>query len=298
MSQTLIKDRIPDRELITSGHLACPGCAAPMAMNLVLKALGPKTIVTLPACCWSIIAGPWPQSSLKVPLFHTAFETGGATASGIKAGLEARGDSETTVIAWAGDGGTFDIGLQALSGAAERNEDIIYCCYDNEAYMNTGIQRSSATPWGAWTTTTPATHPESQAKKEILAILAAHRIPYAATASIAYPVDLLNKVRKAKAIRGTRFLHILSPCPPGWKYEDEATVELGRMAVRTRVFPLLEVEDGTTWRFTADHPGEPVAPYLQRQGRFRHLTEEQTDCIQANVDARWKALEHRVANGT
>ena len=175
MSQTIIKDLMPKDDLLASGHLACPGCAAPIAMNLVLKALGPQTVVTLPACCWSIIAGPWPQSSLRVPLFHTAFETGGATASGIKAGLVARGDTETTVIAWAGDGGTFDIGLQALSGAAERNGDIIYFCYDNEAYMNTGIQRSSATPWGAWTTTTPTIDPEHQPKKDIIAIMAAHR---------------------------------------------------------------------------------------------------------------------------
>jgi len=269
-----------------------------MAMNLVLKALGPKTIVTLPACCWSIIAGPWPQSSLKVPLFHTAFETGGAVASGIKAGLEARGDSETTVIAWAGDGGTFDIGLQALSGAAERNEDIIYCCYDNEAYMNTGIQRSSATPWGAWTTTTPAGQPEAQPKKDIVAILAAHRIPYAATASVAYPVDLIEKVKKAKDIRGTRFLHILSPCPPGWKTGNDVTIELAREAVENRVFPLMEVENGQKWRFTVDHPGDPVEPYIRAQGRFRHLTDEQIETIQGEVDARWEVLEKRVRHGT
>ncbi len=146
MSQIMIKDAIPRRELLTSGHLACPGCCAPLAMRLVLKALGPRTIVALPACCWSIIAGPFPQSSLSVPLLHTAFETGGAVASGIKAALQVRGQTDITVMAWAGDGGTFDIGLQALSGAAERNEDIIFCCYDNEAYMNTGIQRSSGTP--------------------------------------------------------------------------------------------------------------------------------------------------------
>jgi pyruvate/2-oxoacid:ferredoxin oxidoreductase beta subunit len=216
MSQIMIKDRVPKEELLDSGHLACPGCGAALAMRMVLKGLGDKTIVTLPACCWSIIAGPYPQSSLKVPLFHTAFETGASAASGIKAALLARGDTETTVLAWAGDGGTFDIGLQALSGAAERNEDIIYVCYDNEAYMNTGIQRSSATPFGAWTTTTPGESWKLDPKKDMLAILAAHRVPYAATATVAYPDDLLAKVRKAKAIKGTRFLHVLAPCPPGW----------------------------------------------------------------------------------
>ena len=298
MSQVMIKDAIPKEELIHSGHLACPGCGAPIALRLVLKALGPRTIVTLPACCWSIIAGPYPQSSLKVPLFHTAFETGGAAASGIKAALDMQGDTETTVVAWAGDGGTFDIGLQALSGAAERNEDFIYCCYDNEAYMNTGVQRSSSTPWGAWTTTTPASHPESRPKKDILAILAAHGIPYAATASVSHPVDLIEKVKKAKSIRGTKFLQILAPCPPGWKSADADSLLLGRMAVRNRIFPLLEVENGRTWRLTADHPGEPVEPYLRKQGRFRHLTDADVARVQADVDHRWEVLQSRVKHGT
>jgi pyruvate/2-oxoacid:ferredoxin oxidoreductase beta subunit len=298
MSQVMIKEDIPREELLDSGHLACPGCAAPIAMRMVLKALGPRTIVTLPACCWSIIAGPYPQSSLKVPLYHTAFETGGAVASGIRAALDVRGDTDTTVMAWAGDGGTFDIGIQALSGAAERNEDILYCCYDNEAYMNTGIQRSSSTPWGAWTTTTPTRHPESRPKKDMLAILAAHRVPYAATATVAYPVDLIEKVRKAKAMRGTRFLQILSPCPPGWKSADEDTLELARMAVHNRIFPLLEVENGETWRFSMEHAGDPVEPYLRRQGRFRHLTDEQIATIQHEIEARWKVLQNRVEHGT
>jgi len=294
MTQIDLKSVVPSRELMEPGHLACPGCGASLAMRLVLKALGPKTVVTLPACCWSIIAGPWPQSSLKVPLFHTAFETGASAASGIKAALMARGDTETTVIAWAGDGGTFDIGFQALSGAAERNEDILYVCYDNEAYMNTGIQRSSATPWGAWTTTTPAGHPESHPKKDILAILAAHRVPYAATATVAYPDDLMAKVTKARATRGMRFLHLLAPCPPGWKSNDEETIALARMAVQTKVFPMMEVENGERWRFTMEHRGDPVKPYLQKQGRFKHLKEADYAMIQAQVDARWASLEKRV----
>jgi pyruvate/2-oxoacid:ferredoxin oxidoreductase beta subunit len=290
MSQVMIRDDVPRLELLEPGHLACPGCGAPLAMRLVLKELGPDTIVVLPACCWSIIAGPFPQSSLHVPLYHTAFETGAAVASGVRAALDVRGDRDTTVMVWAGDGGTFDIGLQALSGAAERNEDILYVCYDNEAYMNTGIQRSSATPWGAWTTTTPAAQPQSTKKKDILAIMAAHRIPYAATASTAYPLDLLAKVRRAKDTRGTRFLHILSPCPPGWKVPDERTIDLGRMAVQSRVFPLLEVENGVRWRFTVDHAADPVAPYIRAQGRFRHLDDDAVASIQRDVDARWDHL--------
>jgi len=294
MSQVLIKDRVPDRELMTSGHLACPGCGGALAMRLVLKELGENTVVVLPACCWSIIAGPYPQSSLGVPLYHTAFETGAAVASGVRAALDLRGDTETTVLVWAGDGGTFDIGLQALSGAAERNENILYCCYDNEAYMNTGIQRSSATPWGAWTSTTPVEQPQASPKKDMLAIMAAHRIPYAATASVAYPVDLLEKVKKAKEARGTRFLHILAPCPPGWKFPDEESIELGRLAVQTRVFPLLEVEGGTTWRLTDDQPALPVGEYLKRQGRFRHFTAADVERVQRAVDERWRLLRRDV----
>ncbi|MBA4070339.1 MAG: 2-ketoisovalerate ferredoxin oxidoreductase [Gemmatimonas sp.] len=264
-------------------------------MKLALKALGPNTIVVMPACCFTIIAGPWPQSSLQVPVFHTAFATGPAVASGIRAALDTQGKFDTTVLVWVGDGGTFDIGLQALSGAAERNENILYVCYDNEAYMNTGIQRSSATPWGAWTTTTPAQYPEATNKKDILAIMAAHNIPYAATATVAYPVDLIDKVTKAKAMRGTRFIHLLSPCPPGWKCGDDEGVELARMAVQSRVFPMLEVEDGRRWRFTMEHAGDPVEPYLRRQGRFRHLSAEQVSHIQAEIDAHWQQLVQRTA---
>ena len=294
MSQLRINQEIPGDELMTSGHLACPGCAAPLAMRLVLKALGPKTVVVMPASCFTIIAGPWPQSSLQVPVYHTAFATGPATASGVRAALDKRGETDTTVLVWVGDGGTFDIGLQSLSGAAERNENIMYCCYDNEAYMNTGIQRSSATPWGAWTTTTPAAHPEATIKKDILGILAAHRIPYAATATVAYPVDLLGKATRARDIRGTRFLHILSPCPPGWKCGDDEGLELARMAVQNRVFPIVEVENGQQWRLTMDHAGDPVEPYLRRQGRFRHLNAEQVTRIQADIHARWEQLLRRV----
>jgi pyruvate/2-oxoacid:ferredoxin oxidoreductase beta subunit len=294
MSQVMIGDRVPRTELLDGGHLACPGCGAPLAMRLVLKELGAKTIVVLPACCWSIIAGPYPQSSLHVPLYHTAFATGAAVASGIRAALDSRGDTDTTVLVWAGDGGTFDIGLQALSGAAERNEDFIYVCYDNEAYMNTGIQRSSATPWGAWTTTTPDAGPQASRKKDILAIMAAHGIPYAATASVSHPVDLLEKVRRAKSMRGTRFLHILSPCPPGWKFADERTIEMARLAVRNRVFPLLEVIDGADWSLTVDEPAEPVDEYLRAQGRFRHVSDAGLARIQHDVDARWVQLQELV----
>ena len=222
---------------------------------------------------------------------NTAFETGGAAASGVKAGLEMMGDTETTVMTWAGDGGTFDIGLQSLSGAVERNEDFIYACYDNEAYMNTGIQRSSATPWKAWTTTTPVRHPKDRPKKDIVAIMAAHRIPYAATATVAYPEDLVRKFKKAQSIRGSKFIHILSPCPPGWKSEPARSIKLSRLAVQSKVFPLYEVERGEEYRINV-WPKEhvPVREYLRLQGRFRHLTEEDIEAIQRNVGQGWKKL--------
>ena len=295
MSQVMIRDAMPKPELLQSGHLACPGCGGALAMRMVLKELGENTIVVLPACCWSIIAGPYPQSSLKVPLYHTAFETGAAVASGVRAALDVRGQKDTNVLVWAGDGGTFDIGLQALSGAAERNENIIYCCYDNEAYMNTGIQRSSATPFGAWTTTTPALEPQATAKKDILAIMAAHRIPYAATASVSYPVDLIEKVRKAKSFTGTRFLHILAPCPPGWKFEDERAIEMGRLAVGSRVFPLVEVENGSDWRFTVEPEAVELETYLSAQGRFKHLSVAQKQIIAESVARRYSELRSLTA---
>lgn len=286
MSQPLIT--IPKDEIMGSGHLACAGCGATLAMRYVLKALGRKSVFTIPACCWSVIDGPMPHSCIGVPLYHTAFETAAATAAGIKAALTMRGDTETNVVAWAGDGGTFDIGIQALSAAAERNEDIIYICYDNEAYMNTGIQRSSATPWGAWTTTTPEEFPKENHKKQIVEILAAHWVPYVATASVAFPEDLVRKVEKAKGIRGTRFIHILSPCPPGWRSTSEMSITLTHLAVLTRAFPLYEVEDGVRYRLNyLPEKNIPISAYTRNQGRFKHLTPEQVDFIQERVDMEW-----------
>lgn len=286
-----MKLTLPEEELMSPGHLACQGCGATMAMRYVLKALGPKTIVCIPACCWAVIDGPFPHSSLSVPIFHCAFETAASTAAGVKAGLEITGDTETAVLAWAGDGGTFDIGLQALSGAAERNDDIIYVCYDNEAYMNTGIQRSSATPYGAWTTTTPVKHFKNRPKKDIDAIMAAHRIPYLATASVAFPEDLFKKAKKAREIKGTRFLHIYAPCPSGWKSRPEDTVKLARLAVQTGIFPLYEIEDGerTTINIKVKER-KPINEYLRLQGRFRHLKDQDITDMQAEVDRKTERL--------
>ena len=251
-------------------------------MRYVLKALGQKTALCIPACCWSVIDGAFPHSSLGVPIFHCAFETAAASASGVKAGLEMVGDTETTVVAWAGDGGTFDIGIQALCGAAERNDDIIYVCYDNEAYMNTGIQRSSATPYGAWTTTTPVKHFKDRPKKDIDAIMAAHRIPYQATANTSYPEDLFKKMKKAKEIKGTRFFHIYAPCPTGWKSRPEDTIKFGRMVVQNCSFPLYEVENGEKYTINIKpREKKPINDYIRLQGRFRHLKDEEIQFMQA-----------------
>ena len=282
---------IPEQEFMHAGHLACPGCGASLGMRHALKALGDKTMVVVPACCWSIIAGPFPYSAVQAPLFHTAFETAASVASGLRASLDMQGQDDITVLAWAGDGGTFDIGLQALSGAAERNEDFIYVCYDNEAYMNTGIQRSSATPEGAWTTTTPDGYLKTRPKKNIVEILAAHQIPYIATATVAYPDDFIRKLKKAKSIRGTRFIHLFSPCPPGWKISSDESIEVARLAVDTKVFPLYEVEDGERYTINPEPKGLPVQDYFKRQGRFRYLTEKDYEHIQAQVDHRWNVLQ-------
>lgn len=285
-----MRDDVKNQEFVHSGHMGCPGCGATIAMRFVLKALGEKTMMVLPACCWSVIAGPYPQSALKIPVIHAAFETGGATATGVRAALDMQGDTETTVLTWAGDGGTFDIGFQALSGAVERNENFIYVCYDNEAYMNTGIQRSSSTPYGAWTTTTTGRDWKKLRKKNIVEALVAHRIPYAATASIAYPEDLLRKAQKAKMMKGSRFLHIYASCPTGWRIPSEMSVKIARMAVQTNIFPLYEVEDGLRYTINYRPKEYPVREYFRLQGRFRHLTDQDLDQIQQMVEEDWKLL--------
>jgi pyruvate/2-oxoacid:ferredoxin oxidoreductase beta subunit len=286
---TQIAYQIPPDEILEPGHLGCGACGATLSMRLALKALGRQTILIVPACCWSVIDGPAPYSASGVPVMHTPFASAAAAASGVRAALDMKGDTETIVCAWAGDGGTFDIGIQALSAAAERNEDIVFVCYDNEAYMNTGVQRSSATPFGAWTTTTPEKRPKQQQKKDILRILVAHGIPYAATATVAYPDDFLAKFARAREIRGTRFLHLLSPCPPGWKIPSERALEYARLAVASHVFPLVEIEDGRRWRVTVNPPAQPLERYLSGQGRFRQLAadSERVAQVAGAIEERW-----------
>jgi pyruvate/2-oxoacid:ferredoxin oxidoreductase beta subunit len=297
VSQATIKDRLPPGEWLASGHLACPGCGGGIAMRLVLKVLGPETIVASPAYPWTVRTGPEPRSALGVPHLRVTPGAAAAAASGIRAALDARGDRETTVLAWEAAGDTSSAGLQALSDAAERNEDILFVCHDAGAGLTAGIQCPPAEPLGSRAAAASST-PTPRPGKDLIGILAAHRIPYAASSTVAHPMDLLEKVQKARAIRGTRFLQILAPCPPVWKTSSDETIDLARQAVRTRVFPLFEVENGKRWRFTMDHPGDPVEPYFHRQGRFGSLTPEQLRHLQSEVDARWEMLKRRVEYGT
>jgi pyruvate/2-oxoacid:ferredoxin oxidoreductase beta subunit len=290
-----MRSPFPEEEYLTPGHLACSGCGAAIGMRYALKALGEETVVVIPASCWSIVPGVSPHTALRVSAIHVAFETAASSASGVKAGLEMRGDLQTTVMAWAGDGGTFDIGFQALSGAAERNDDFIYVCNDNEAYMNTGVQRSSATPYLAWTTTTPGQQPKEESKKNMMEIMAAHRIPYAATASIAYPEDFYGKMKKARAMKGFRFIHLLSTCPTGWRIPSQHSIKAARLAVLTRTFPLYEIENGERTTINFQPEPRPVREYLRSQGRFHHLTDEQIEVIQKRVDRDWERLLKRAA---
>ncbi len=275
-----LKD-LPEEELFLQGSAACQGCPGSMALRVAFKALGRNTLLVVIASCTSVLQSPFPLSALDLPVLNMAFASGGAVASGISAAvnrLVKRGvlEERPTVLVWAGDGGTYDIGVQALSGAAERETDFIYVCYNNEAYSNTGTQRSGATPYAAWTTNTVTGKKEW--RKDIAQIMVAHNIPYVATASLAYPLDFYQKVRKAKSIQGTKYIEMLAPCPPGWKFPSDSTVLVSRMAVQTGLWLLYEYENGKTTytagtkRIIEGHAElKPVEEYLKLQGRFRHL---------------------------
>jgi 2-oxoisovalerate ferredoxin oxidoreductase beta subunit len=287
------KPTIPVEEYMRSGHVGCLGCGATMTMRYVLKALGPKTVVSIPACCWAVMPGVFPLKCLDVPMLYTAFEVTGASISGLRAAYDQQGKKDINVVGFAGDGGTADIGIQALSGMVERGTNVFYVMYDNEAYMNTGIQRSSATPVGAWTTTTPVGSRQDwkrAPKKNMMEIMVAHKIPYAATASIAYPEDLIKKLRKAKDIKGPKFFHIYAPCPTGWRLAPEKTVEISRMATDACVFPLYEVEKGV-YKVNRK-PAKKVSfmEYMSMQGRFRHLPASVVEEIQKDIDREWEIL--------
>ncbi len=284
--------KINETEYILPGSRACQGCGLTLAYRYMLKALRENTVLTIPASCLCVLHGLYPITPVTVPCLNTTFASTAASASGIAAGLAAMNKSDITVVAMAGDGSTYDMGIQALSGAAERNTDFIYVCYDNEGYMNTGTQRSSATPMGALTSTTPILTKE-HAKKDFVRIMEAHELPYLATTSPSYPIDLYDKFVKAKRIKGTRYMHIYSPCPPGWVFNTKDTIRIGQLAVETGIVVLFEIEDGK-FRFTGRSKTlaergkrQPVVNYVSRQGRFRRMSIEQLNRLQAWVDSRW-----------
>jgi len=293
---------VPKKENFAPGHRACIGCGEALAVRLACKALGQNVIIVNATGCIEIISSQFPYTSWRVPWIHTLFENTAAVASGIEAGLKVmirkgkRPDQGTKVVAIAGDGGTSDIGLQALSGAMERGHDFTYICFDNEAYMNTGIQRSSSTPYGAFTTTSPIGKKsigQFSWKKDMPAIAVAHNIPYVATANHSYPFDLMDKVARAVATPGPAYVHILSVCPTGWRSTPDLTVRLGRLAAETGVFPLYEVVDGR-YKVTVDFPElRPIRDYLKLQGRFRHLSDDAIDMIQDRVVSEYSKIRDK-----
>ena len=286
------KLELRQEDILYSGHAACPGCIDALSVRHVLATLGPDTVAVVPPSCMAIICGPQPFSGLRIPVYQPTLESSAAAASGLRRALDARGRKDTQVVVLAGDGGTYDIGLQCLSSAAERNENIIYFCLDNEGYMNTGAQKSSSTPHHARTGSTPAG--KTTRKKNLTEIMAAHEIPYAATATAGYLADLVRKVRKAKSMRGTRLITLLIPCLDGWGVPEDQGLAIARLAAQTGVFPLYEVEDG--WRYTLNDPPKtrPVRDYLQPQRRYRGLSEEAVEELQREVDAGWARLLVRV----
>lgn len=286
-------NQIPEEELLAPGHRACPGCGSVLAVRYALKALGKNIIVCAPTGCMEVVTTPYPETAWRVPWIHVAFENVAAVASGVQAGLKKLGKRDIKAVAIGGDGGTVDIGLQALSGMVERNDNVVYICTDNEAYMNTGIQRSGATPFAAWTTTTPVgkvKRGEDRPKKNMLAIINAHGAPYVAAASIGYPLDFIKKVKKAASIEGSTYIHAHCPCGPGWRFDSSKTIEIAKLAVLTGMWNLYEIERGE-FKLTFKPPKRrPVADYLKVQGRFRHLTDEEIAEIQRMVDEECKRL--------
>jgi len=262
----------------------CAGCASVLAVRLTLKVLGRKSVFIVPANCISTVSCYYPQAPFFVPMTVMAFAATAAACSGISAGFKRRGREDIHVVGFAGDGGTADIGIQALSGAIDCGNKFIYICYDNEAYMNTGVQRSGLTPYGATTTTTPSPSFENRPKKDMLRIVAAHDIPYAATACISYPLDFMQKVEKASKVNGPTYVHVLVPCPTGWGFAPDCTIELGRMAVESGMWSLTEFEHGEFRTTYTSRRKRPVSEYFEAQTRFRQLSPEEIAAIQREID--------------
>ena len=290
---------VREEEFIYPGTRMCSGCAMALIYRIALKALGPKTIITVPASCLTVLHGMQGFCTTKVSVLHTPFATTGASASGIVASLEEKGlADEICVVAFAGDGGTADIGIQALSGAVERGTNFIYACYDNEAYMNTGVQRSGSTPLGAFTATTPGG--KIRPKKNMPKILEAHGIPYVATANGSYPLDLYEKFQKAREIKGSKYIHILSACPPGWGYDPKDTIKLGKLANDTGFWPLYEVINGKlivskdSKKYLDPSKRKPIEDYFKAQKRFNNISQDEIEVYRRYIDDLWNDFKRRI----
>ena len=287
----MIRFETKDEPMLCPGHAACPGCIEALSVRHLLAAMGPDTMAVIPPSCMAIIAGPQPMSSLKIPVYQPTLESSAAAASGLRRALDAQGKRDTQVLVLAGDGGTYDIGFQCLSSAAERNEDFLYVCLDNEGYMNTGAQKSSSTPHFARTGSTPAG--KTSRKKNLPEIMAAHGVPYVATASASHLPDLVAKIRKAKGIRGTRIVTVLIPCLDGWGLPDDMGLAAARYAVECGAFPLYEIEDGVRYTLNVAQKPRPVSDYLALQRRYRGLPDADVATLQAEIDAGWAKLVER-----
>ena len=287
----MIRFETNDPAMLCSGHAACPGCIEALSVRHILATMGPDTMAVIPPSCMAIIAGPQPMSSLKIPVYQPTLESSAAAASGLRRALDAQGKRDTQVLVLAGDGGTYDIGFQCLSSAAERNEDFLYVCLDNEGYMNTGAQKSSSTPHFARTGSTPAG--KTSRKKNLAEIMAAHGVPYVATASASHLPDLVAKIRKAKTIRGTRIVTVLIPCLDGWGLPDDMGLAAARYAVECGAFPLYEIEDGVRYTLNVAQKPRPVSDYLALQRRYRGLPDADVAALQAEIDAGWAKLVER-----
>jgi pyruvate ferredoxin oxidoreductase beta subunit len=299
VGKTKLKEIHKMESMVSSGHRACQGCGEVLAMGMVTRVAGPDTIVCNATGCMEIISSPYPQTAWKVPWIHVAFENAGAVASGVEAAIKAlhrkgKVSSKPNILCFGGDGATADIGFGSLSGAMERGHNLLYVCLDNEAYMNTGIQRSSSTPYGASTTTSPCgteSIGQHTQKKNMPRIIAEHGVPYVATASPSHPTDLMDKVAKALAVDGPAYLHIYSPCPTGWGSKGEKSIEIAKLAVETNLFPLYEVVGGRFGFTKKIKKVKPIGDYLKLQRRFRHLTEKEIGFIQQTVEDNYEELE-------
>ncbi len=290
---------LPKEEFILPGTRSCAACGLMLTYRHALKALNPeKTVVAVPASCMTVLHGVYPITPVKVICINNPFGATGAAASGIAAGLKALGHDDYNVLAFAGDGGTYDIGIQALSGALERGTNFLFICYDNEGYMNTGTQRSSASPAGALTSTTPVLA-KLQHKKNMIGIVEAHRIPYVATASPAFPLDLFDKVTEAKNTTGSRYMEVHAPCPPGWGFPNKDLIKMGKLAVDSGIHVLFEIKNGV-FRLTSRSLAlaekarrKPVSDYVKGQTRFRKINQDQINALQNFVDERWNEFVER-----